>query len=116
MEAATSEEERVEAFVSFTQDGAVALEDFIDGIAELNAPDELAEFQDRAVSAGREAIESLNDVVSALGDVSTEAELQAVLAEGGTQEPFDRLNAICFEAQALADDAGVDVDYDCEQE
>lgn len=116
METATTEEERVAVFVGFTQDGSATLEGFVDGMAELNAPDDLTEFQDRAVSAGRAAIDSLNDITTALGDVSTDDELQAVLMEGDTQEAFDRFNAICFEAQTLADDAGVDVDYECEEQ
>ena len=116
MERAASDEERIAVFVSFTEDGAVVLEDFVDGIASLNAPDELIDFQDGAVSAGQAVIDSLEQVLSALGDVSTEEELVAVLAGAGTQEPFGRFNAICLEAENLAEDAGVDVDYDCEQE
>ncbi len=114
MGTATSEEERVAAFVVRTENGSAALRVFVDGLAELNAPAELADLQDRAVSAGRAAGDSLNDITTALGDVSTGGGLEAVLAGGATREAFDRFRAICFEAQTLADDAGVDVAYDCE--
>lgn len=116
MVTATSAEDTIAAFVSFTEDGSGALEGFVDGIAELNAPSELTEFQDRAVSAGRAAIDSLNDMTTALSEVSSEDEFEAVLAGGDTQEVFDRFNDICYEAQSLADDAGVVVDYECEEE
>jgi hypothetical protein len=115
MEGAASAEEVVETFVIFTEDGVVVVEDFVNGIEQLNAPDDLVEFQDRAVSTGREAIDSLNDLVAALDDVATEAE-QFALIESVYSETFGRLNDLRFEAQGRADDAGVDVTYDCGDE
>jgi ABC-type glycerol-3-phosphate transport system substrate-binding protein len=118
IEGATSEEERVEAIVSSTEAGTATLEDFIDGVAELNPPDELTEWQDQFVSAGRAAVDAQNDFVSALGEASTEAELQTIAQEAfqQLQEPFGKLDALCVEAQGSADDAGVEVDYNCEDE
>jgi hypothetical protein len=101
---------------SFVREGVAALEDFADGIAELNPPEELQDLQDRTVSAMRAGTDVLNDVVSDLGNTSTMQEAQTILAEAPAQQPFDSMAAVCFEAQAMADDAGVDVDYDCAEE
>ena len=98
----------------WAEDGVVVLEDFVNGYEQLNAPDDLSEFQDRAVSTGREAIDSLNDWVTALDDVTTEAEFVDSFDPVG--EAFGRFNEICVEAQGLADDAGVDVTYDCDDD
>jgi hypothetical protein len=110
-EAAASEEEVVEAFAVYTEDGVVVLEDFVNGFEQLNAPDGLRDFQDRSVTAGRQAIDTMNELVTALDDVTTEAGLIDSYEPVG--EEFERFNAICFEAQGRADDAGVDVAYDC---
>ncbi len=115
LKAAASDEEVVETFVTFTEDGVVVMEDFVNGYEQLDAPDDLVGFQDRAVTAGREAIDSLNDLVTDLDDVTTEAEPLALI-ESVYQEVFGRLEALCVEAQGLADDAGVDVTYKCGDE
>ena len=111
---AASLEEAVEAYLIWAEGLVVVVKDIVNGYEQLNAPDDLTEFQDRAVSTGREAIDSLNDLVTALNDVTTQDEL--VNSFGPVGEALGRMNEICIEAQGLADDAGVDVTYDCDDD
>ena len=113
---ATTEDEQIEALTAFVEDGAAALEDFVDGFAALSPPEELNELQDEAVSAGEAAIGVLNDLVGDLSGVTSMDEAQEVMAAAPTFEAFENLNAFCFEAESLADEAGVAVDYDCDDE
>lgn len=113
MEGAETFAEQLESFRDFTADGAGALEDFGDGVDALSPPDDLQNLHDRVVTAMRAGVDSLNDVVSALSDVSTEEEFRSVLMAGGTEETFERMAAACKEAQSAADDAGVDVEFEC---
>jgi hypothetical protein len=111
---AASLEEAVEAWLIWAEGGVVAMEDFVNGIEQLNAPDDLVEFQDRAVSTGRETTDSLNDWVTALDDITTQDEFVDSFNPVG--EAFERFNDLCYEAQGLADDAGVDVTYNCDDD
>ncbi len=114
VEAAASEEEMIAASATFMGDAVVLFEDFVNGIEQLNAPDDLVGFQDRAVTAGREFIDSVNDLVTDLDDVTTQAGFMA--AYDPVEEALERFGAICVEAQGLADDAGVEVTYKCGDE
>ncbi len=111
---AASLEEAVEAWLTWAEGDVVVLEEFVNGIEQLNAPDDLVEFQDRAVNTGREAIDSLSDWVTTLDVVTTQDEF--VYSFNPVGGALERFNEICVEAQGLADDAGVDVTYNCDDD
>ena len=121
METATSEEERVAAFADRTGDGSATLRVFVDGLAELNAPAELAELQDRAVSAGRAAVDSLNEITAALGDASTGDGLEAVKSASSSPRATSRrasVSCLRFSSRSFVSRAFVAFstslsDFDC---
>lgn len=93
------------------------IDEFIDGLEDLNAPDETADLQAEAVSAGREVANVVHDAVDEARGAESMAELEDFFALFETdQAVFDRFTQVCLNAEQMAADNGITVDYNCEDE
>jgi hypothetical protein len=116
LDAQFDEEGTVEQAIDLLEQQGDLIDEFIDGIEDLNPPDEAADLQDEAVSAGREAAQAFQDILDSAADAASLDELFALFDTAETNPAFERFDEVCLDAEALAADNGISVDFSCEQE
>lgn len=95
---------------------AELLGEFVDGLSALDPPEEAADLHDEAVAAGREAEELFRQQIDeAEAADSIEALFTAFESEELTSA-FDRFDQACLDAEQLAADNGITVDFSCAEE
>lgn len=112
----TTVDEALDVGRQFFDDLLETLEDFIDGIDALNAPEEAQELQDTAVSAGRAAIDGFSDLIDEVNEAETEEDFADLVTGSNLESIFEEFGDVCEEAQAVADDNDIDVDFGCGEE
>ena len=111
-----SVDEVIDAAQSFFDEGAAAIEKFVEGIADIDPPAEAEDLHDRVVEAGRTVVELFSDAINEIEEISTEEEFEALFEDSAIEDAFDRFTAVCLEAQAMANDNGIDVEFNCDEE
>ena len=111
-----SVDEVIDAAQSFFDEGAAAIETFVEGIADINPPAEAEELYDEVLEAGRTVVELFGNAVDQVEEATTEEEFEALFENSAIEDAFDRFDAACDDAQAFADDRGISVDFNCGDE
>jgi hypothetical protein len=111
-----SDEELLAQAPELFQEQADLVTEFVDGIEDLEAPDEAADLQEEAVSAGRAAVDSLEEALNESADAETLDEFFAVFEENTEfTAAVDRFDQVCLDAEALATENDITVDLNCEE-
>ena len=92
------------------------IEEFVDGIDGLNPPDEAVDLHEEAVSAGRELVEALREVIDATDSPASLEEFFAPFESVEFQAAENRFTQVCLDAEQLAADNGISVDFDCDED
>lgn len=93
------------------------IEGFVDDLDDLNAPEEAVDVRDEAVTAGRDVARVVRDAVDEASGAETLEDLEGFFAIFETEEAvFDRFEQACLDAEQLAADNAITVDFDCEDE
>ena len=108
-----SVDEAIDAAQSFFDEGAAAIETFVEGIADIDPPAEAEEFHDEVVEAYRTVVDLFSDAVDQIEETTTEEEFDALFETSALEDAFDE---VCQDAQAFADDRGISVDFNCGDE
>ncbi len=116
IDAATNIEEEVFTLQEFLLESRKNIESALDDLEDVEPTEETEDAHSDFIQAGRDLIEVSKQFSEGLQDVETETDLDALnedLGPGG-QEAADAADAACFELQGIADEAGIDVDLNCE--
>ncbi len=111
-----SVDEVIDAAQSFFDEGAAAIENFVESIADIDPPAEAENLHDRVVEAGRTVVEQFSNAIDEIEEISTEEEFEALFEDSAIEDAFDRFTVVCLEAQAMANENGIDVEYNCDDE
>lgn len=111
-----SADEVIDAAQSFFDEGAAAIETFVEGIADIDPPEEAEELYDEVLEAGQSIVELFGDAFGQIKEATTEEEFEALFENSAIEAAFDRFDAACEDAQAFADDRGISVDFNCGDE
>lgn len=111
-----SDEEVLAQAPELFQEQADLVTEFVDGLDELEAPDEAADLQEEAVSAGRGVVDRLEGVLDEAGDAETLDELFAVFEnDADFTAAIERFDQVCLDAEALATENDITVDLNCDE-
>jgi hypothetical protein len=86
---------------------------FIEGLEDLDPPDEAEEVHERAVGAAREFGDALRDALTDLADVTSLEELGELGLGEEFTEAEDGFTTACLDLEELAVANSIDVDLDC---
>ena len=89
------------------------IQDLIDGIDGLDAPDEAQAVQEAAVDAGRDAVDAFRSAVDDGRDAETIEDLFLVFDSEELNTAFEAFDAACLDAEALAAENDITVDLNC---
>lgn len=116
LDADASFDESRAAFVDYFEQATDIVEDGVQDIRALDPPDEASDAHDRYVEGLAKIMDASNDLLDEIEDADEE-EFDEIL---GGEDPFeaidDEVTEACADLQAIADDNGVDVDLDCDEE
>ncbi len=92
--------------------------DFIDGLAAIDPPAAVEDEHNEAVAAGEAFEERIEEFVNQLADVETSSELEDFFTEEDPEftAAEERFDAACLSLQGIADENGIAVDLECEDE
>ena len=105
----------VDDAVDLLEQQVALVEEFIDGLADLEPPDEAADLHAEAVDAGRDVEDAFNGLLDQAQDAGSIDELFGTFESGEFDEVFARFEQVCLDAEQLAADNGITVDFDCEE-
>ncbi len=111
--AAGSEEGVLQAFENFFTGSLPIFEDFIEGMEDLNPPAAVEDAHNQSVEGSVELLAVVQNVLAGLDDVDSTTDLEALFEEEGFFTAGERLDAVCFDLQEIADENEIDVDLDC---
>jgi len=111
-----SDEEFLEQAPELLGEQADLVEEFLDGLEDLDAPEEAAALQDEALSAGREVVELFRGLVEDIDAAETVDDVFAVFDQEDFNAAIDRFDQVCLDAEQLAADNGITIDLNCEDE
>jgi len=112
-DSADSDEEQVQVFTEFIDDGKTALDDFVDDLEGLNAPAEAEELLSNAVTAGNELSDMFDNVLTVLDTVETFADATALMDGPGIVAASDAFSGACTALDTLATENGITADLRC---
>ena len=114
-----TEEDLIEPFRDFFDGLGALAEDFIADLESIDPPSEVEDAHNEIVAAqaeGLELLEDLNERAQLVESISDMEELSAEFAGPVFTDVSDRSEEACFALEAVADDNGIDVDLECEEE
>ncbi len=89
--------------------------EFVDGLAELDPPEDAAELLDEAVSAGRDVAEQFGGLADEVEAAESIGEVIAVFETEEFNAAIERFDQTCLDAEQLAADNGIAVDLYCDE-
>ena len=90
------------------------LADFLDGIKEMNPPEELIAAHKGFVTRSDDGRKAVGSLVDELNNVESEAELNDVIAEFESSAGLAPVGQACFALERVLDKRDLDVDLGCE--
>jgi hypothetical protein len=109
-------EESSAAFLDYFEQVTNIIEDGVQDISALDAPDEVSDEHDRYVDGLNEIMDASNDYLDRRGDAD-EDEFDEILSG---DDPFEAIDAeitdACADLQAIADDNGIEIDLECDED
>ncbi len=119
IEGAETEDDVIEPFRDFFNRLAALFGDFVSELESIDPPSEVEDAHNEIVTAqaeGLELLEDLDERAQRAESVSDFEELSAELEGPVFTDVSDRSEQACFALEAIADDNGIDVDLECEEE
>ena len=119
IEGAETEEEVIEPFRDFFDRLAALFGDFVSEVESIDPPSEVEDAHNEIVAVqaeGLELLEDLDERAQRAESASDFEELSAELEGPVFTDVSDRSEQACFALEAIADDNGIDVDLECEEE
>lgn len=90
-----------------------ARQTYLDGISELEAPEEAAEAHAESVAAYEAVLTAYEPIAGEIATVTSIAELQRVFEAPALTEAIARSDESCRVLQAVADGAGINANLEC---
>ena len=109
-----NDEGRAAAIRTFLRESGSILSDFLDSLATLDPPSEIEDAHGEFVETGRQFGEYWAGVVERSESMSP-TEIASELGQVGNEETAERWTAACLSLQQRADQQGVGLDLDCEE-
>jgi len=94
------------------QQGAL-LQDFRDGLGDLDPPSEVEELHNDVLEAFDELIAGFGDIVGQLDGIESFEDLDALFTDSEFAAADERLTQVCLDAERLAADNEIAVDLNC---
>jgi hypothetical protein len=104
--------EDVDEVRGWMEETVTEFETFLDGLRDLDAPEEAADAHERAVSGLEEFIPKLSEGVDSVSDVDSLVELFAPFNDLD-QTGLERAREACLDLEQIALDNDIEVDLDC---
>ena len=111
-----SEEEALDQGPDLLGRQAELVGDFIDGLSELDPPEEASDLLEEAVSAGRNVADTFDGLVAELEGAQSLDDLFSFFEDPDFMAARGRFSQACFDAEQLAADNGITIDLNCEDE
>ena len=92
------------------------LEDFVDGLAALEPPEEAAELHEEVVRAGREVVRLFGDLVGEVENVESLEDFFVLFEIEEVNAATERFDQVCLDTEQFAANNGIEVDLDCDDE
>jgi hypothetical protein len=90
-----------------------AIDEFVEGLADLNAPDEAVAVQDEAVRAGREIVVRYRALLDEAERAGSYEEVRVIFADPDLVAAFQDLDEACAAATELAAANNIGVELEC---
>ncbi len=119
IEGAETEEDVIEPFRDFFDRLRARFEDFVVDLDSIDPPSEVEDAHNEIVAVqaeGLELLEDLDERAQRAESASDFEELSAELDGPVFTDVSDRGEQACFALEAIADENGIDVDLECEEE
>ena len=91
-----------------------SFEDFVDGLADLDPPEEAADLHEEAVSAGREVVRLFGEAADEVENAQSLDDFFSLFESGELNAAIERFDQACFDLQEVADENDIVVDLSCE--
>ena len=111
-----SEEEALDQGPDLLGRQAELVGDFIDGLSELDPPEEASELLEEAVSAGRNVADTFDGLVAELEGAQSLDDLFSFFEDPDFTAARGRFSQVCFDAEQLAADNDITIDLYCEDQ
>lgn len=113
---AVTVEDAKQALGSFLLDTSAIYSDALDALEAIEAPAEAADAHDAFIQAGADLLDLTARLFEALQDVETEEDLNQLSEDFDAEGTAAAAAAddACYDLQTIANDAGIDVDLNCE--
>ena len=108
-----SEEEALDQGPDLLGRQAELVGDFIDGLSELDPPEEASDLLEEAVSAGRNVADTFDGLVAELEDAQSLDDLFSFFEDPDFMAARGRFSQVCFDAEQLAADNDITIDLNC---
>jgi hypothetical protein len=110
---ANSDQERLELVRDFYYNLFSLSDDFRDGLADIEPPEEVKEAHEALVELAAEFSSAWSAISDGVKNAASEDELGAILNDDQFTAVGQRFEQGCVELQRIADDGGIDVDLKC---
>ena len=111
-----SEEEALDQGPDLLGRQAELVGDFIDGLSELDPPEEASDLLEEAVSAGRNVEDTFDGLVAELEGAQSLDDLFSFFEDPDFTAARGRFSQVCFDAEQLAADNDITIDLYCEDQ
>ena len=108
-----SEEEALDQGPDLLGRQAELVGDFIDGLSELDPPEEASDLLEEAVSAGRDVEEIFAGLIAESEDAQSLDDLFSFFEDPDFTAGRARFSQVCFDAEQLAADNDITIDLNC---
>jgi CHASE3 domain sensor protein len=113
LDPSASVDESKERFSEFFDELRAVIEDFVEGLQDLEPPEEAEELHADAVEASNDFLDALDESIEQIEDLDSLADLLGLEAPE-FDEATERFDQVCAELQQLADDNEIEADLGCE--
>jgi len=110
---ALNDQNGVEAAPGLLSELTDAVEEYVDGLDGLHAPEEALGVQDEAVRTGREVVTLYRDRLDRADRVQTFDELIALFSDAELNDAFAAFDESCAAAVTFAAEHSIDIDLTC---
>ena len=111
-----SEEEALDQGPDLLGRQAELVRDFVDGLSELDPPEEASDLLEEAVSAGRDVADTFDGLVAELEGAQSLDDLFSFFEDPDFTAGRARFSQVCFDLEQLAADNDITIDLYCEDQ
>lgn len=108
--------QQIDAVRRFYEASGPIFGDFVEAVDGIDPPPEVENPHEEFVAAGAAVLDLFLDFTGRLADVESVVELGALFNDPGLDAASARYGQACSNLQGIADDNGIDVDLQCQEE